>query len=111
MSEFERLGARLPDEIQQLISEYAQPVYKKPYHFRYVSELFNNLKEYSISWILYNNDELVYNDETDERVKILRKKQLGAICEEEDMDVTVTGFIDYLIIKDVLYPNLWLNAE
>ena len=108
MSEYERLGGRLPNELQELISEYAQPVYKRPEHFRYVSELFNNLKEYSISWIVYNDNDDI--DERDEMVNVLRNKQLGAICEEEDIDITVTCFVDYLIIKDVLSPNRWLNV-
>ena len=106
MGEYQRLDGELPDELQKLISEYAQPVYKRPEHFKHISELFSNLKEYSISWIVYKNESDI--DETDEMVKVLRNKQLGVICEEEDIDITVTCFTDYLVVKDILQPNRWL---
>ena len=107
-TEYERLGGRLPCEVEALVKMYAAPVYRTPTHVKCIHAVFGLLKEHAISWVLLNESILegVYQEwgsqEEQERECVLRGKQVGAICEDEEMDITINGFVDYLVEREIL---------
>lgn len=112
-TEYERLGGRLPCEVDALVKMYAAPVYRIPTHVKCIHAAFGLLKEHAISWVLFNESILegVYQEwgsqeeqerEEQERECFLRGKQVGAICEDEEMDITINGFVDYLVEREIL---------
>lgn len=112
-TEYERLGGHLPHDVEALVREYAAPIYRKPNHAKCIQSLFGLLKMHAISWVVFN--ELVIFDAFngidslfEEQIKeTLLRKQVGQICEDEDMDITISSFVDYLIERDILVtqPN------
>lgn len=121
-TEYERLGGHLPLDVQALVREYAGPIYRNPTHAKCIQSLFGMLKEHAISWVVFN--ELVMYDVFngrrrtrdvrrfdayfEEQIKeTLLQKQVGQICEDEEMHMTIASFPDYLIERDILVtqPN------
>ena len=104
-SEYERLAGHLPLEVEELVKMYAAPIYRKPSHTKCINALLGLLKEHAISWILFN-ESVIKGDwdyrEEQERIGILRRKQIGEICEEEEMDITIDCFVDYLHERDII---------
>ena len=108
-SEFERLAGHLPHEVEELVKMYAAPIYRKPTHTKCIHALFGLLKEHAISWVLFNETILegdLSHWEEQERTCDLRRKQIGEICEEEEMDITIECFVDYLHERDVISVHL-----
>jgi hypothetical protein len=105
-TEYERLGGRLPHEVEALVKMYAAPVYRTPTHVKCIHAIFGLLKEHAISWVLFNESiqEGVFQEweECEERECFLRGKQVGAICEDDEMDITINGFVDYLVEREIL---------
>ena len=105
LTEYERLGGHLPCEIEELVKMYAVPVYRIPTHMKCIRGLFELLKEHAISWVLFNEailEGVFKEQEQEERERYLMGKQVGTICEEEEMDNTINGFVDYLIERQIL---------
>ncbi len=121
-TEYERLGGHLPLDVQALVREYAGPIYRNPIHFKCIQSLFGILKEHAISWVVFN--ELVMFDVFNGRRRTrdvrrfdayfekqiketLQNKQVGQICEDEEMHMTISSFSDYLIEREILVtqPN------
>ena len=112
MSEYERLAGHLPTGVEELIKMYAAPIYRKPPHTRCIHALFDLLKEHAISWILFNESILEGgwrswgSIEEKRRGIILNSKQIGELCEEEEMDITIECFVDYLYERDVIFAHM-----
>jgi len=104
LSEYQRLGGHLPDEVGELVREFAAPIYRRPYHTKCIDAMFGLLKEHAISWALFN-DSILYSSTSSyegECVHRLRRKQLGEICEDEHIDIAIDSFVPYLIERNVL---------
>lgn len=90
MTEYKRLDGTLPPDIERLIKEYAQPIYKKTPHCKVINSMFGYLKKVIIyDYVLYKRSctEGVngYNESD------LNRKQVGELYEdilwpEEDED-------------------------
>ena len=111
-SEYERLAGHLPLEVEELVKMYAAPIYRNPTHTKCIQSLFGLLKEHAISWILFNESVLEGgssmwdSQEEQERIGILRRKQIGELCEEEEMDIAIECFVDYLYERDIISINV-----
>ena len=121
-TEYERLRGHLPRDVEALVREYAGPRYRNPTHSKCIQSLFGILKERAISWVVFN--ELVMFDVFNEQRRTrdvrrfdayfekqiketLQNKQVGQICEDEEMHITISSFYDYLIERDIVVtqPN------
>ena len=88
--ERERLHFKLPPEVEALIKEYAQPMYKLPTHFKAMNTLFIYQKKHIMRFALeliypsYNNPfrHTRFNNEYRKVQQKYRKQQIGEIYEE-----------------------------
>ena len=107
-TEYERLGGHLPQEVEELVRAYAAPIYRRPNHAKCIQSSFGVLKQHAISWVIFNEIVMLNVPRSidslfEEQYKsYLLPMQVGQICEDEDMDITITSFVDYLIERDVL---------
>ncbi len=95
-SEYQRLNGHLPVELECLVKEYAQPVYRKPYHHKVFSPLLSGMKMVIIRHLLYQNcpqcrmcthaQALKNAHYRREQAKLLGK-QTGELFEEESRDI------------------------
>ena len=58
MTEYKRLEAHLPSEVEELICTYLRQVYRIPNHVKCIKDLFNLLKKHTMSFILFNESVL-----------------------------------------------------
>ena len=88
--EHERLGFKLPPEVEALIKEYAQPMYKLPSHFKAMNTLFiyqkRHLMRFALEWIYpsYNNPlrHTRFNNAYRKAQQKYIKQPIGEIYEE-----------------------------
>ena len=88
--EHERLGFKFPPEVEALIKEYAQPIYKLPTHFKAMNTLFvfqkRHLMRFALEWIYpsYNNPlrHTRFNNAYRKAQQKYRKQPIGEIYEE-----------------------------
>lgn len=95
-SEYQRLNGHLPVELECLVKEYAQPMYRKPYHHKVFSPLLSGMKMVIIRHLLYQNcpqcrmcthaQALNNAHYRREQAKLLGK-QTGELFEEESRDI------------------------
>ena len=102
-TEYMRLGGHLPTDLLVLIKEYAQPMYRKPPHFRVYSPMLSGIKSVII-WRLLKQEypqcrgcahkEAMNNSHYSRFYRHLLPMQTGELFEEDER-------MNY-IIRDIL---------
>ncbi|MBF95551.1 MAG: hypothetical protein CMH58_10380 [Myxococcales bacterium] len=98
MTEYKRLGGTLPPDIERLIKEYAQPIYKKTPHCKVINHMFSYMKKVLIyDYVLYKRSYTESVNGYNERD--LNRKQIGELYEEilwpeEDEESTLNFLAD-----------------